>query len=93
MGLYRITNIPKGILDAKQLLKLNREHWHSENRLHYRREVPPGEDAPEVFAARHGGLLPFLDFWGVKNGAKFLRDCCAIPMRLISLFMHERENG
>jgi predicted transposase YbfD/YdcC len=50
---------------ARQLLRLIREHWHIENRLHYVRDVTLGEDAsqvrsgaaPEVLAALRNAVL------------------------------------
>lgn len=36
---FGITTIPREKAHAKHLLECNRKHWHSENRLQYRRDV------------------------------------------------------
>jgi predicted transposase YbfD/YdcC len=84
---YGITHLERAKADARRLLELNREHWSSENRLHYRRDIMLGEDSnqtrkkgiPEVIAALHGGLLTILDFLGRKNVTKYMRYCCTVP--------------
>jgi predicted transposase YbfD/YdcC len=45
---YGITNLTRKQANAERLLQLNQEHWHIENRLHYRRDVTLGEDAGQV---------------------------------------------
>jgi hypothetical protein len=86
-----------------RLLDLNRKHWYIENRLHYRRDVTLGEDAaqvrshgaPAVIAALNGGILAFMDFIGIKNVAKKMRDFCAQPQEALKLLFGKltRENG
>ena len=58
---------------AKTVAKIIREHWHSENRNHYVRDVSLGEDAsrirtrPGVFARLRSFSLNILRFNKVKN--------------------------
>jgi predicted transposase YbfD/YdcC len=66
---------------TRQLLRLIREHWHSENRLHYVRAVPMGEDAsqvrsgaaPQVLAALRKAVLGLLRQHGHAHIAAALR--------------------
>ena len=66
---------------AHQLLRLIREHWHIENRLHYVRDVTLGEDAsqvrsgaaPEALAALRNAILGLLRHHGYDNIAAALR--------------------
>jgi predicted transposase YbfD/YdcC len=100
---YGITNLPRKKADAKRLLELNRKHWTIENRLHYRRDVTLGEDAsqtrvkgaPQVLAALNGGILAFMDFFGVKNVAKQMRYFCEYPRPALQMIIGKlsRENG
>jgi predicted transposase YbfD/YdcC len=65
----------------RELLRLVREHWHIENRLHYVRDVTLGEDAsqvrsgaaPEVFAGLRNAILGLLRQHGWTNIAEALR--------------------
>jgi hypothetical protein len=45
---YGVTSLPAGRADAAALLAYLRDHWRIENRLHYVRDVTPGEDACRV---------------------------------------------
>lgn len=66
---------------AHRLLRLVREHWHIENRLHYVRDVTLGEDAsqvrsgaaPEALAALRNAILGLLRQHGYDNIAAALR--------------------
>ncbi len=66
---------------ARQLLRMVREHWHIENRLHYVRDVTLGEDAsqvrsgaaPEALAALRNAILGVLRQHGYLNIAEALR--------------------
>jgi predicted transposase YbfD/YdcC len=90
---YGITNLTRKKASSERLLELNQEHWHIENRLHYRRDVTLGEDAgqvrvkgaPEVLAAINGGILALMDYLGVTNVAKQMRYYCANPREIIKL--------
>jgi predicted transposase YbfD/YdcC len=81
---------------ARRLLRLIRQHWHIENRLHYVRDVTLGEDAsqvrsaaaPEVLAALRNALLGLLRQHGYTNIAEALRHFAWSPgaaVRLLGL--------
>jgi len=92
---YGLTNLPRKKANAQQLLNYNQQHWHIENRLHYRRDVTFGEDscqvringAPEVLAALNGGILALMDFQGINNVAKQMRHFCAHPQEALQLLL------
>jgi predicted transposase YbfD/YdcC len=78
------------------LLRLVREHWHIENRLHYVRDVTLGEDAsqvrsgsaPQVLAALRNAILGLLRQHGWVNIAHALRHFAWSPgaaLRLLGL--------
>ncbi len=72
---------------VRRLLRLVREHWHIENRLHYVRDVTLGEDAsqvrsgaaPEVLAALRNALLGVLRHHDHDNIAAALRHFAWTP--------------
>src|SRR5262249_9134440 len=81
---------------ARDLLRLIREHWHIENRLHYVRDVTLGEDAsqvrsgaaPQVLAAWRNALLGVLRQHQYVNIAAALRYFAWSPgaaLRLLGL--------
>ena len=83
-------------LAPRSLLRLVREHWHIENRLHYVRDVTLGEDAsqvrsgsaPQVLAALRNALLGLLRQHGWSNIAEALRHFAWTPgaaMHLLGL--------
>jgi predicted transposase YbfD/YdcC len=100
---YGMTNIPREKADAEQILKWRQNHWHIENRSHYRRDVTLGEDAcqvrinraPEVLAALNGAILALMDFFGIKNMAKQIRLYNARPKEALQLLCGKlsRQNG
>ena len=55
-----ITSLTRLRADAHKLLKLSRQHWSIENRLHYVRDVSMGEDACRVRAGHAPQLLAAL---------------------------------
>ena len=69
---HGISSLSPERADAGRLLRLVREHWHVENRLHYVRDVTLGEDAcrvrtgsaPQVLAALRNAVVHLLS--GVK---------------------------
>lgn len=77
---YFITSLGPQV-PARHLLRLIREHWHIENRLHYVRDVTLGEDAsqvrsgaaPQVLAALRNAVLGLLRQHGYTNIAAALR--------------------
>ena len=81
---------------ARRLLRLIRQHWHIENRLHYVRDVTFGEDAsqvrsgaaPEALAALRNAVLGLLRQHGYTNIAEALRHFAWSPgaaLRLLGL--------
>lgn len=85
-------------LDARvptyHLLRLIREHWHIENRLHYVRDVTLGEDAsqvrsgaaPQALAALRNAVLGVLRQHGYGNIAEALRHFAWSPGAALRLF-------
>jgi predicted transposase YbfD/YdcC len=77
---YFVTSLSPRV-PAHTLLRLVREHWHIENRLHYVRDVTLGEDAsqirsgaaPEALAALRNALLGLLRQHGYDNIAAAVR--------------------
>jgi predicted transposase YbfD/YdcC len=81
---------------AHHLLRLIRQHWHIENRLHYVRDVTLGEDAsqvrsgaaPQALAALRNAVLGLLRQHGSDNIAAALRHFAWSPgaaLRLLGL--------
>jgi len=72
---------------TRRLLRLIRQHWHIENRLHYVRDVTLGEDAspvrsaaaPQVLAALRNAILGLLRQQGYTNIAEALRHFAWAP--------------
>src|SRR5208283_5048538 len=52
-----ITSLGRREASAARLLKIARQHWHIENRLHYVRDVSLGEDACRVRSGSAPQLL------------------------------------
>lgn len=77
---YFVTSLSPRV-PARTLLRLIREHWHIENRLHYVRDVTFGEDAsqvrsrtvPQALAALPNAVLSVLRQHGYDNIAAALR--------------------
>ena len=100
---YGMTDVPRDMANAEQILDWRRNHWRIENCSHYRRDVTLGEDAcqvrvdrvPEVLAALNGGILALMDFLGVKNLAKQTRYYAARPKEALQLLCGKlsRQNG
>ena len=90
-----MTSLPASILSPQQLLTLVRQHWHIENRSHWRRDVTLGEDAckvatgqaPQVLAGLNNVVLAIIDFLGVSNTARQLRLFDATPADALALLM------
>lgn len=72
---YAVTSLAREEADAKELLKLSRDHWGIENRLHCVRDVTFDEDrcrvrsgsAPQVFAAIRNAIITVLRRLGFTN--------------------------
>ncbi len=84
---YAITSLAPARASAGQLLKLWREHWHIENKLHYVRDVTFDEDRsqvrtgwiPQVMAAFRNLTISILRLLGYTNIAAACRRLAARP--------------
>lgn len=92
---HGLTNLPPARASAKDLLRLQREHWAIENRLHHRRDGTLQEDhcqvrkgaAPRVLAVLNSFVLGLLDFCGVTNVPQRLRLFDAQPWLALRLLL------
>ena len=83
------------VITADDLLRLWRQHWHIENRVHYVRDVTMGEDAcrvrtangPRTLAAVRNTVLTTLRLHGVLNVAEALRTFAQFPYRALAQFI------
>jgi predicted transposase YbfD/YdcC len=79
---YGITDMTRMQANARELLRLTRDHWGIENRLHWVRDEGFGEDrcrirtgsAPQVLAAVRNALISALRLDAVDNLAATLRN-------------------
>lgn len=84
---HGITSLSPERASANQLLKLWREHWHIENRLHWVRDVTFDEDRsqvrtehiPQVMAALRNIAISLLRICGAENIAAACRRYAAQP--------------
>jgi len=84
---YAITSLDENRASAEELLKLWREHWHIENKLHYVRDVTFKEDKstvragkiPQVMAAMRNAAISLMRVTGVTNIAAACRRYAAQP--------------
>jgi len=97
---YAITSLDESRASAEQLLKLWREHWHIENRLHYVRDVTFKEDQsqvragkiPEVMAALRNAAITLMRVEGATNIAAACRRYAAQPgLAMAALGLDLRE--
>lgn len=92
---YGLTSLNPQQASPAQLLALVRQHWHIENRSHWRRDVTLGEDAcrvtsgqvPQVLAALNNCVLAIVDFLHQPNLAAATRFFCARPAKALDLFL------
>lgn len=92
---YGLTSLNGQQVAPAQLLTLVRQHWHIENRSHWRRDVTLGEDAcrvtvgqvPQVLAALNNCVLAIVDFLQQPNLAAATRFFCARPAKALDLFL------
>lgn len=90
---FFITSLTPDNADPERLLRLNRQHWWIENRLHWVRDVTFGEDAsqvrsgaaPQVMAAFRNTAIGILRRAGESNIAAALRRNAAFPAKALSL--------
>jgi len=90
---YGITSLTPEKTSAEALLKLRREHWTIENKVHWLRDTVLGEDAshartgsiPEVMAALRNTVLSVLRFNGYTKIAETLRFFASNPKLAVKL--------
>jgi len=97
---YAITSLDQGAASVEQLLRMWREHWHIENRLHYVRDVTYREDKsqvrkgkiPEVMAALRNAAITLMRVEGATNIAAACRRYAAQPgLAMTALGLDQRE--
>ncbi len=97
---YAITSLDESRASAEQLLRLWREHWHIENKLHYVRDVTFKEDKsqvraghiPEVMAALRNAAISLMRMTGATNIAAACRRYAAQPgLALAAIGLDLRE--
>ena len=87
-----ITSLGRREAPAERLLRVARQHWHIENKLHYVRDVTMGEDAcrvrsghaPQVLAGLRNQALGLLRRAGITNIAAALRRHAAKPREALA---------
>jgi len=97
---YGITSLAPHRASAAELLKLWREHWHIENKLHYVRDVTFDEDRsqvrtkriPQVMATLRNVAISLLRWGGAENIAAACRRYAARPaLALAAVGISRRE--
>jgi predicted transposase YbfD/YdcC len=97
---YAITSLEEGRASTEQLLRLWREHWHIENKLHYVRDVTFKEDKsqvrtgdiPQVMAALRNAAITLMRVTGATNIAAACRRNAAQPgLAMTALGLDLRE--
>ncbi|MFN8486851.1 MAG: ISAs1 family transposase [Caldilineaceae bacterium] len=92
---YGLTSLTAQQAPPAHLLTLVRQHWHIENRNHWRRDVTLGEDAcrvttgqvPQVLAALNNAVLAIGDFLQLPNLAAATRFFKARPQIALDLLL------
>ena len=90
---YGITSLTPEKASAEDLLKLRRNHWTIENKLHWVRDVIFDEDAsqtrtgniPHVMAALRNTAISVLRFAGRREISKTLRELADNPKLAVNL--------
>ena len=97
---YAITSLDERRASTQELMKLWREHWHIENKLHYVRDVTFKEDKsqvrkgkiPEVMAALRNAAITLMRVEGATNIAAACRRYAAQPgLAMTALGLDLRE--
>lgn len=97
---YAITSLDESRASAEELMKIWREHWHIENKLHYVRDVTFKEDKsqvrkgkiPEVMAALRNAAITMMRAEGATNIAAACRRYAAQPgLAMTALGLDLRE--
>lgn len=89
---YAITSLRRERASAEELIKLWREHWHIENKLHYVRDVTLREDLsqvrsghiPQVMAALRNAVISLMRSLGASNIAAACRRYAAQPAQALA---------
>lgn len=84
---FGVTSLSRKAADGKRLLRLTREHWGIENKVHWVRDVTFDEDrsqvrtgnAPQVMATLRNLALSVLRLAGATNIASAIRHCVRHP--------------
>ena len=92
---YGITSLSPETASAKDLLKLRREHWTIENKIHWIRDTVLGEDAsqartgnlPHVMAALRNTAMSVLRFDGRTKIAETMRFFASEPKLAVKLIL------
>ena len=92
---YGITSLSPETASAKDLLKLRREHWTIENKVHWIRDTVLGEDAsqartgslPHVMAALRNTAMSVLRFDGRRKIAETMRFFASEPKLAVKLIL------
>lgn len=92
---FGLTSLTAQEASPEHLLALVRQHWHIENRAHWRRDVTLGEDAcrvsvgqvPQVLAALNNCVLAIVDFLHHSNLAAATRFFTARPQKALDLLL------
>jgi predicted transposase YbfD/YdcC len=98
---YAVTSLPPARATPAQLLRLWREHWHIENKLHWVRDVTFDEDrsgvraghAPRVMAACRNAAIGLLRLLGYANIAAATRRLAAQPALALAAVGCPAENA
>jgi hypothetical protein len=92
---YAITSLKPNEANAGRLLRLSRQYWGIENRLHWVRDVTLGEDdsqvrteaAPQVCAGLRNLVITLLRRSGATNIAAALRTFSGRPRQALALLL------
>ena len=92
---FGITSLSPETASAKDLLKLRREHWTIENKVHWIRDTVLGEDAsqartgslPHVMAALRNTAMSVLRFDGRTKIAETMRFFASKPKLAVKLIL------
>ncbi len=92
---YGITSLAPEVASAKDLLKLRRQHWTIENKIHWVRDNVLGEDAsqartgnlPHVMAALRNTAMSVLRFDGRTKIAETMRFFASEPKLAVKLIL------
>jgi hypothetical protein len=92
-----ITSLGRREASAARLLRIARQHWHIENRLHYVRDVSLGEDAcrvrsgsaPQLLAGLRNAVIRLIRGTGAKYIPRALQRFAAKPLEALELALSE----